>query len=269
MPPRVDVTADRCSTAPPWAADETPVTTGERRRSAVLAGHLGDPATARRLLDDADGGVRERALGALARTGTLDDGLLERTARDPDVRVRRRTAEVIGAGVGGTSPLARLLEDADASVVEVAAWACGERPAMAALADRVAALATGHDDPLVREAAVAALGAIGDPRFLPAVLAATGDKATVRRRAVIALAVFEGPEVDAALGDGPGRPGLAGPPGGRGSRTDERGGRLVEGRRVVGPRGAVAGRAVRAAAAGAGPEDRAGRRGGGRRSRPA
>jgi len=30
-------------------------------------------------------------------------------------------------------------------------------------------------------------------------LAATTDKATVRRRAVIALAPFEGPEVDAAL----------------------------------------------------------------------
>ena len=186
-------------------ADETPVTTGERRRAAVLAGHLGDPASARRFLDDADGGVRERALGALARSGTLDDELLERTARDPDVRVRRRTAEVIGAGDGDPSPLARLLEDPDPSVVEVAAWACGERLAeakadrVAALADRVAALATGHDDPLVREAAVAALGAIGDPRFLPAVLAATGDKATVRRRAVIALAAFEGPEVDAAL----------------------------------------------------------------------
>ena len=131
--------------------------------------------------------------------------MLERTAEDPDARVRRRTAEVIGAGHGGAAPLARLLDDPDASVVEVAAWACGERPEQAltdpgaALAELVAALATGHDDPLVREAAVAALGAIGDPRSLPAVLAATGDKATVRRRAVIALAAFEGPEVDAAL----------------------------------------------------------------------
>ena len=170
----------------------------ERSRAAVLAGHLGDAATARRLLDDPDGGVRERALGALARTGTVDDGMLERTAGDPDARVRRRTAEVIGAGHGTTDPLIRLLDDPDASVVEVAAWACGERPEQAPT-EQVAVLATGHDDPLVREAAVAALGAIGDPRSLPAVLAATGDKATVRRRAVIALAAFEGPEVDAAL----------------------------------------------------------------------
>jgi HEAT repeat protein len=51
----------------------------------------------------------------------------------------------------------------------------------------------------VREAAVAALGAIGDAAGLPAILAATGDKATVRRRAVLALAPFGGDEVDAAL----------------------------------------------------------------------
>ena len=56
-----------------------------------------------------------------------------------------------------------------------------------------------HADALCREAAVAALGAIGDEAGLPAILAATTDKATVRRRAVIALAPFEGPEVDAAL----------------------------------------------------------------------
>ena len=37
------------------------------------------------------------------------------------------------------------------------------------------------------------------PAGLPAILAATHDKATVRRRAVIALAPFEGPEVDEAL----------------------------------------------------------------------
>jgi HEAT repeat protein len=51
----------------------------------------------------------------------------------------------------------------------------------------------------VREAAVAALGAIGDTAGLPAILAATRDKPAVRRRAVIALAPFDGPEVEAAL----------------------------------------------------------------------
>jgi HEAT repeat protein len=51
----------------------------------------------------------------------------------------------------------------------------------------------------VREAAVAALGAIGDPAGLEAILTATRDKPAVRRRAVLALAPFDGPAVDAAL----------------------------------------------------------------------
>ncbi|MGA0837979.1 MAG: HEAT repeat domain-containing protein, partial [Ilumatobacteraceae bacterium] len=54
-------------------------------------------------------------------------------------------------------------------------------------------------DPLVRESAAAALGAIGDSRGLPAILAACDDKPAVRRRAVLALAPFEGPEVEAAI----------------------------------------------------------------------
>ncbi|MCU1449313.1 MAG: hypothetical protein JWP02_1483, partial [Acidimicrobiales bacterium] len=48
--------------------------------------------------------------------------------------------------------------------------------------------------------AVAALGAIGDRRGLAAVLdAAASDRPAVRRRAVVALAAFDGPDVDAAL----------------------------------------------------------------------
>jgi len=46
---------------------------------------------------------------------------------------------------------------------------------------------------------VAALGAIGDPAGLPAILAALEDRPAVRRRAVIALAPFEGREVQEAL----------------------------------------------------------------------
>ena len=52
---------------------------------------------------------------------------------------------------------------------------------------------------LVREAAVAALGSIGDERGLAAILAGTQDKPAIRRRAVLALAPFEGHEVDEAL----------------------------------------------------------------------
>jgi len=51
----------------------------------------------------------------------------------------------------------------------------------------------------VREAAVAAMGAIGDERSVPAIIAALDDRPTIRRRAVLALAPFGGDDVDAAL----------------------------------------------------------------------
>jgi HEAT repeat protein len=56
-----------------------------------------------------------------------------------------------------------------------------------------------HSDALVREAAVAALGCIGTPEAKAPILHAIRDKATVRRRAIIALAAFEGDDVEAAL----------------------------------------------------------------------
>ena len=65
--------------------------------------------------------------------------------------------------------------------------------------DRLVELAGSASDALVREAAVAALGALGDERGLPAILAACADKPAVRRRAVLALAPFEGPDVEAAI----------------------------------------------------------------------
>ena len=56
-----------------------------------------------------------------------------------------------------------------------------------------------YPDRRCREAAVAALGALGDPAGLPGVLRGLDDKVTVRRRAAVALAAFDGPEVDEAL----------------------------------------------------------------------
>lgn len=181
-----------------------------RRRVAVLAGHSGDVATARRLLDDPDPIVRVAALGALHRCVALTPAELSAAIQDPDPAVRHRTAEVIaaltGRGPAADISLLPLLDDPDPTVVEVAAWASGERePPEPDAVTRLIELVGTADDTLVREAAVAALGAIGDPTGLPAILAATRDKATVRRRAVIALAPFDGPEVDEAyeraLGD--------------------------------------------------------------------
>lgn len=174
-----------------------------------MAGHTGDAATAVAGLGDPAPAVRAAALGATARTGDLDDRRLSRALADPDPSVRRRAAELaaVAGGDGSLAALAALLADPDDRVVEVAAFACGEHrtagdPEVAALAG----VATGHADSLCREAAVAAIGSLvgrgvtGEGRTaLDAVVAGCGDRATVRRRAVLALAAFDGPEATEAL----------------------------------------------------------------------
>ena len=170
----------------------------DRRRRAALAGHTGDVATARGLLGDPHPLVRATALAALARLDAAQADDVRAGLADPDPAVRRRACRV--AIPFPEVDLTPLLADPDAGVVEAAAWALGERAEAAVDAvHRLSEVAGAHDDPLCREAAVAALGAIGDDRGLPAILGATADRPAVRRRAVIALAPFDGPEVDAAL----------------------------------------------------------------------
>lgn len=211
----------------PPVGGETDPDSMRRRRNAALSGHRGDHTTATNLLTDTDPGVRIAAVGALARMDRLDATVGQTLASDPDAGVRRRLAEELGrAAAGTTRPPVRqprrplwavrlavgLLGDPDGLVVEAAAWATGELlgtdgtaepdaphssdadahtgttigTAVAALADT----ARHHDDPLVREASVAALASIGDPQGLDAVLEATGDKPAIRRRAVIGLAAW-------------------------------------------------------------------------------
>ncbi len=165
----------------------------------AVAGHTGDLTTARAGLVDTAATVRSTALGALERLGELSGADLVAGLADPDPSVRRRSAEL--AATHREVPVVELLADPDPSVVEMTAWSLGEREestSVAALADLVPSDG-GHADPLCREAAVAALGAIGDPAGLTAVLTALEDKPAVRRRAAVALAAFDGPEVEAAL----------------------------------------------------------------------
>ena len=162
------------------------------RRSVALAGHTGDVATARRGLASPDPGVRVAALGALDRLGVLDDRRLAAQIDGPDASVRRRAVELAARRPG--IDLSPWLGDPDATVVEMAAWACGEREVVpAGVLDTLIELAEGASDALVREAAVAALGALGDDRGLDAILAATTDRPAIRRRAVLALAPYVDP----------------------------------------------------------------------------
>ena len=173
---------------------------GSRRREVALAGHTGDEATARSALRDDDPAVRATALNALVRLGAATTDDLRAALHDSDADVRRRAAEDAPrsrADVG--AELVALLDDADSGVVEAAAFALGELDPPATGAVDSLTRAAAHDDVLVREAAVASLGSIGEAAGLPAVLRATADVATVRRRAVLALAAFDGPDVEAAL----------------------------------------------------------------------
>ncbi len=179
-----------------------------RRAAVVVAGHRGDSGTVRAHIDDEDPTVRSSAISALVRLGELGDADLL-AALDDSGTARRAIELSAHHGSGATTIDDRLrafVAGADTDLAEVASWALGERwqergdePGSEAVLGAVEWAARCHDDALVREAAVAALGAIGATGSIPVIIDAMNDKATVRRRAVIALAPFDGPEVEAAL----------------------------------------------------------------------
>jgi HEAT repeat protein len=172
-----------------------PITTDEI--TAALRAAEGDP----------DPRVRAAALGALVRASPEHARSAWTAAgADRDSSVRRRAAEVAPRlPAGEVAPvLVPLLDDPDVTVVEAAAWALGEcfddaETVSIEVVGTLARVVVEHRDPLAREAAVAALGALGDARGLDAILTACADRPSVRRRAVLALAPFDGPRVEAAI----------------------------------------------------------------------
>lgn len=186
------------------------------RRRALVAGHTGEIAEALELARHPDPGVRQAALGALEFSGSLETPLIVDALKDPAWTVRRRACELAGrlastdTGDGEATEallgcLVETLADREPLVAEAAAWALGELTPRIDSAGRIlcvdtlGAMATRHTDPLCREAAVAALGAIGDPSSISHVLACLSDKPPIKRRATVALAAFEDPRVDEAL----------------------------------------------------------------------
>ncbi len=169
----------------------------QRRVEAALAGYRGDREAAVAAQNDHDPKVRIAALRSLSRLQAITRPQLNQALADPDPTVRIAALEI---AANHTFPdIEHLLNDTDSMVAETAAWALGERQqAGDTIIGGLSKVAIEHRDPLARESAVAALGAIGDDRGLPAILTATHDKVAVRRRAVIALAAFEGAEVSDA-----------------------------------------------------------------------
>jgi HEAT repeat protein len=160
--------------------------------AVVLRTNLHSPIARHRVLA-LRGAVRQRLVSSDDWRGALVDGdvTVRREALNQIAHVALDDEEVYAA-------LMHCLDDEDALVVDGAVFALGEHLYVAAV-ERMCVIATSHDDARCRESAIAALGAIGDDRARPAILGALDDKAPVRRRAIVALSNFEGPDVDEAL----------------------------------------------------------------------
>lgn len=152
----------------------------------------------RRSQDDPDPSIRALGLGSLARMGELTDKMLQAALLDEDRTVVIRAIEL--AVERSSISLTDGLSHADDLVVETTAWALGERQGSEPdVLKKLSSVAQHHDISICREAAIAALGAIGHPDGLSAILGGLSDRAPVRRRAVLALAPFDSPEVTTAL----------------------------------------------------------------------
>jgi HEAT repeat protein len=145
---------------------------------------------------------RVLALRGLVRQSLMSDDLWREGLDDEDVDVRRDTLQQL-AHVELANPdllddvLAKL-DDPDDLVVDAAAFALGEHLYVKAV-EPLCRIAREHADARCRESSIASLGAIGDDRARETIIAALRDKPPVRRRAIVALANFEGPDIEAAL----------------------------------------------------------------------
>lgn len=161
------------------------------------------PSTALLLDAFASANARHRvlALRGLVRRSLMSDELWRAALNDEDVEVRRDGLEQLAHASVDAHLLDEVIEklaDPNDLVVDAAAFALGEHLYGAAVL-ALCEVASGHVDARCRESAIASLGAIGDDRARGTILAALRDKAPVRRRAIVALANFEGPDIDAAL----------------------------------------------------------------------
>lgn len=160
--------------------------------ATLLIANLAAPTARHRVL----------ALRGLVRRGAMDTQRWHAVLADADVEVQRDALEQLAHASDVASAVLddamSMLRDEDALVVDAAAFVMGEHlyaPSVPALIE----VAAHHEDARCRESAISSLGALGDDTALPTIIAALEDKAPIRRRAIVALSNFEGPEVEAAL----------------------------------------------------------------------
>tara|TARA_E500000331_G_scaffold339926_1_gene370705 strand:- start:824 stop:1486 length:663 start_codon:yes stop_codon:yes gene_type:complete len=181
----------------------------ERRRQAILARYENSELNATEItefLNDTAAVVREAALATVVKLN-LDAGKhIVNALNDDDHGVRKRAVELVidlSDNHEYISKVLGLLDDSSTFVVETVCWVIGEignnYKNVAEIVSKVSHVALTHDDSLCREAAVACLGSLGHVDGLATLLKVLDDKPNVRRRATLALAPFEGREVEEAL----------------------------------------------------------------------
>jgi len=128
-----------------------------------------------------------------------DEALLAVALAHPDQRVGIAAVTAVPRALL-TSELARQwMQDPSWLVAEYGAYVAGELED-SSLVTTLITLASGHEEMLVREAALASLGAIGDQRGLPVVIEALRSKNVyLRRRALVVSVAFESDELTRAV----------------------------------------------------------------------
>jgi len=181
----------------------------ERRRQAILARYENSELEESEItgfLNDTAAVVREAALATVVKLNLDAEKHIVNAFNDDDHGVRKRAIELVidlSDNQDYISKILVLLDDSSTFVVETVCWVIGEignnYENVAEVVSKVSQIALNHDDSLCREAAVACLGSLGHIDGLATLLRVLDDKPNVRRRATLALAPFEGPEVEEAL----------------------------------------------------------------------
>jgi len=152
-------------------------------------------------MQDDDATLRRMAITALTPDqADADFDSLKLHVTDSSAAVRAATAEKMGyCNERSMDPLETLGHDVDPTVREAVATAYGELAIPQAVPWLIDA-SLDDEDRHVKEAAVAALGAIGDPGAIDALLEIMrGGPPQVRRRAIAAITVFDDDRIKPAI----------------------------------------------------------------------